>query len=144
VSKSLKDIYDELEKVEPSPKTPSVDLDPADIEFNREQAKYNMFDEPYDHVSFGNTAYNDQFSKIKVLDHGLNQYKTSLGRRCMPFDWVAVHWTSKMDNMGHPKQVENSYQTRGEADPMVYQLGHYYSMKCWEMAAVNMHAGEQF
>ena len=72
MSKSLKDIYDELEKVEPSPKTPSVDLDPADVEFNREQAKYNMFDEPYDHVSFGNTAYNDQFSKIKVLDHGLN------------------------------------------------------------------------
>ena len=103
-----------------------------------------MFDEPYDHITFGNTAYNDQFAKINVLDHGLNQYKTSLGRRCLPFDWVAVHWTSKMDNMGHPKQVENSYQTRGESDPMVYQLGHYYSMKCWEMAAVNMHAGEQF
>lgn len=101
-----------------------------------------MFDSPYDHITYGNTAYYDDFDKIKVLDHGLNQYKTSLGRRCQPFDWVAVHWTSKMDNMGHPKQVENSYVQRGEADPMVYQLGNYITMKCWEMAAVNMHAGE--
>ena len=34
--KTLRDIYDELEKLEPKPKTPSVELDPADVDYNRE------------------------------------------------------------------------------------------------------------
>ena len=49
-----------------------------------------------------------------------------------------------MDNMGHPKQVENTYSRNGEEKPYVFQLGHYHAVKCQELAAVSMHAGEQF
>lgn len=49
-----------------------------------------------------------------------------------------------MDDLGHPRQVENTYLTRGEENPFMFQLGKYHTVKCQELAAVSMHAGEQF
>jgi hypothetical protein len=36
--------------------------------------------------------------------------------------------------------VQDSKKAGG---PIVFQMGHYQVVKCWDMAAVNMHAGEK-
>lgn len=46
--------------------------------------------------------------------------------------------------MGHPKQVLNSYKKRGEGNPIVYPLGEYKSVRCWEYAIPHMHENERF
>jgi len=40
--------------------------------------------------------------------------------------------------------VENSYIKRTEENPLEFQLGRYYPVKCWDLAIINMHAGEKF
>lgn len=78
-------------------------------DYNKEKAKNRLFSNAYDHTFYGRDVVYHDLSSIKVLEHGPNQYLKAegkdVGRRCLPFDWVAVHWTAKMDNLGHPKQV---------------------------------------
>lgn len=68
--------------------------------------------------------------------------KQAVGRRCLPQDFVAAHWTAKMDYLGHPKQVQNTYQEHGEENPPIFVLGKYEATVCMELASVSMHVGE--
>lgn len=132
--KSLKDIYDECEAHQKVPERdqPSTVEDKDD--WNNEKAKNKLFSTAFDHTFYGRDVVYKDLSDIKVLEHGPNQYlqheRKHTGRRCLPFDWVSVHWTAKMDNLGHPKQVENSYSKRGEENPYMFQLGKYHTVKC--------------
>jgi len=42
--------------------------------------------------------------------------------------------------MKNGELVQDSKKAGG---PIVFQIGHYQVVKCWDMAAVNMHAGEK-
>lgn len=74
-------------------------------EWKPENEEYKIFNNEYDHHYYGGGTIEKEFGEITVLNQEKNKYikHPGTGRRCQPFDWVAVHWTSKMDNLGHPK-----------------------------------------
>ena len=85
-AKTLREVYDELKASKLVVEYAVSGLDPGVTDYNRPAANHHMFHNAYDHISFGKTTYNDEFENIKVLDQGLIQYKSSLGRRCVPFN----------------------------------------------------------
>ena len=58
----------------------------------------------------------------------------------MPFDWVTVHWKSYLGDMNGELMEDSKHFKQGH--PLVFQLGHFQSIKCWELAIANMQAGE--
>lgn len=93
--KTLREIHDEQDH-----STKERDADDQDHQ-------YRYFDQPYDHVNHYKDGTSEDLEKINVLESDVHEYAQaegqSLGRLCQPFDWVAVHYTAKMDNRGHPK-----------------------------------------
>ena len=59
----------------------------------------------------------------------------------MPYDWVTVHWRSYLGSSDRGELMEDSRHYK-QGHPLVFQLGHFQSVKCWELAIVNMQAGE--
>lgn len=55
-------------------------------------------------------------------------------------DWVRVKWTGKIDSTG--REVENSEHTK-QGNSHLFRLGHYEVAKCWDMAIMQMKAGEK-
>jgi len=111
-----------------------------------DKAHLRIFDHAVEILNIDAESLEEDLKHIKVFDHGPGKYAKAagkgLGRRCLPLDWVAVHWTAKMDYMGHPKQVENTYQESGEENPRIFELGKYETIMCMELATISMHVGE--
>jgi len=90
-------------------KTPWDKHEPSTIkdDYDSDKAKYRVFRNAFDHEGQHHDVVEKELQDVKVLETSVNKYRKhegkELGRRCLPFDWVAVHWTSKMEDRGHSR-----------------------------------------
>ena len=113
-----------------------------DREINGEDEDYtpsvdhSIYYHSYDHYNYGQADANAAMSEVKIKGHHL---KRGGGRLCQPYDWVTVHWKSYLKDGGEQMEDSRKYL---KGHPMVFHLGHFQSVKCWELAIVSMQAGE--
>ena len=69
--------------------------------------------------------------------------KRKKGRKCQPQDWATVHYKTITGDYGRPVNhvLEDSRKFK-KGQPAVFQIGMYKSLKCWEIAASYMKAGQ--
>lgn len=98
-----------------------------------------IFDNAYDHYSHGNHDIEQGLEHIKVVSS--KKIKENIGRKCEAGDYATVHWKAFDE---HNDKVEDSRKYEAaDGKPMTYQIGKYTVPKCWDIAIVGLHAGEQ-
>ena len=80
-------------------------------------------------------------SKIKSDIHFT---KTKEGPEDAPFcqlnDWVRVQWSALDTSTGQIVQDSHSWK---QGNSRLFRLGHYEVSKCWDVAIMQMKAGEK-
>ena len=99
-----------------------------------------IFYNNYDHLDHGTHEIEQDINRIKVLDQKTRRKK---GRKCQPQDWATVHYKTISGDYGRPVQhvLEDSRKFK-KGQPTVFQIGMYKTLKCWEIAASYMKAGQ--
>lgn len=60
------------------------------------------------------------------------------GKKCLPQDWATIHWKT----YGKDGQKLEDSREYGTKQPTVFQIGMYTAVKCFDITASQMHAGQ--
>lgn len=100
---------------------------------------YNPWGSPHDFHGYDIKAAKTQMGDVKLVS---SRFVTKGGRHCLPGDFLTIHYKGFMKEGSKMMKVLDSRKVNG-GKPMTFQQGSFHVVKCWELAVVALHAGEQ-
>jgi len=70
---------------------------------------------------------------------GIDVTTPGTGPKCMPGDWVTVHWVGSLKD----GRIVTDSKAEGNGNPKTFSLGHREVFHCWDLAMTQLHQGDK-